>query len=669
MSHHISSEVEIQALSSQRTSHTYGITRRSVVLGALTAAGLCLWTNYTEFVLHSAALVMSNLPMSAFIPFVFWMAINVGLRWFFPDKALSGTELLVILCMGWIVGTVPAIGWTGYWIGIMTAPAYYATPENGWNESFVGDLPGWLFPPAEAVPQLYMGLLADETVPWSAWLSPLIWWLSVAGVMIWMGMCMTVIFRKQWIEHEKLSFPLVTLPQALVEGFNTPGRSIPALFKNGWFWAGFALPGLIAAWNITTYFNEGMERIWLFGPYGMKAFTFANFFPPYGFRILPSLIAFTYFCSMDILLSFWLFGLLATLKIGFMNIFGFSVGLQGQQAASSAIINLESHGALIALAIWSLWIARPHLREVWRRAFARDRTKDPPDGLFSYRTAVLGVIGGFTYLVAWLTVSGQGLLFALCTSMLMSAAYFAVTKFLAASGFAYLFPPDVGGSGLVKTAFGTMNMTNEQLIGLRLHNSGAFVGGSRLLAIPMMPHYVKMMAGVAEKKWMFPSLWIAFAMGVGASFAYALNLFYTVGGDNLGTYTLVTGNTNVYYSLYADINAANRSQPDLQKMLVWLFGMGEVFMLALLRARLTWWPLHPVGLAFQNTQGVRVYQFSAFLAWLIKLLVLRIGGVSLYHKTKPFFLGLLIGYTTGIGISALVDAVWFPGDGHWVHGW
>ncbi|HCQ03959.1 MAG TPA: hypothetical protein DIT99_26160, partial [Candidatus Latescibacteria bacterium] len=128
------------------------------------------------------------------------MAINVGLRWFFPDKALSGTELLVILCMGWIVGTVPAIGWTGYWIGIMTAPAYYATPENGWNESFVGDLPGWLFPPAEAVPQLYMGLLAGETVPWSAWLSPLIWWLSVAGVMIWMGMCMTVIFRKQWIE-------------------------------------------------------------------------------------------------------------------------------------------------------------------------------------------------------------------------------------------------------------------------------------------------------------------------------------------------------------------------------------------------------------------------------------------------------------------------------------
>ncbi|HCQ03957.1 MAG TPA: hypothetical protein DIT99_26150 [Candidatus Latescibacteria bacterium] len=76
-----------------------------------------------------------------------------------------------------------------------------------------------------------------------------------------------------------------------------------------------------------------------------------------------------------------------------------------------------------------------------------------------------------------------------------------------------------------------------------------------------------------------------------------------------------------------------------------------------------------MGLAFQNTQGVRVYQFSAFLAWLIKLLVLRIGGVSLYHKTKPFFLGLLIGYTTGIGISALVDAVWFPGDGHWVHGW
>ena len=41
--------------------------------------------------------------------------------------------------------------------------------------------------------------------------------------------------------------------------------------------------------------------------------------------------------------------------------------------------------------------------------------------------------------------------------------------------------------------------------------------------------------------------------------------------------------------------------------------------------------------------------------------------------TRPalfnLFLGLLVGYVAMIGISSVVDAVWFPGEGHWVHGW
>ncbi|MCH2662769.1 hypothetical protein MK139_00385, partial [bacterium] len=73
------------------------ITLRSVILGAFTAAALCVWTNYTEFVMHSAALVMSNLPMSALIPFVFWLFQNVGFRKLAPKQDLTGTELIVIL--------------------------------------------------------------------------------------------------------------------------------------------------------------------------------------------------------------------------------------------------------------------------------------------------------------------------------------------------------------------------------------------------------------------------------------------------------------------------------------------------------------------------------------------------------------------------------------------
>lgn len=660
---------EDESLADAATVPHRGITLRSVILGAGTAAGLCVWTNYTEFVMHSAALVMSNLPMSAFIPFVFWLFVNMFLRAWWPRAALSGTELLVILCMGWMVGNVPAIGWTGYWSGIMTAPEYYASPENGWRVSFFSVLPKWLFPDPAVVPWFYNGLPPQTPLPWSGWVAPLFWWGSVSLAIVGLGICTTVIFRRQWIEHEKLTFPLAMIPMDLTDGFNEPGRRLPALFRNPLFWIGFGIPGIVIGWNIIGYFNLGMPRITFFDGYWAKQVTFAKQFPPYSFRILPSLIAFTYFCNLDILLSFWLFGLLAMVKIGVMNRLGVTIGLPGQPAKPPEILGLESHGALIALAIWSFWVGRKHLAQVFRLALSSNRSEDGGGGVMTYRKALVGWLVCWLFIVGWLTAAGQGLFFAIVSSLFMFAAYFCTTKFLAASGFAYLFPPDVNAGGFLKTMFGTARMTNEQLVGIQLHNSGAFVGGGRIMGMPMMPHYLKMMEKIRDKRWLVPSLWIAFIAGVLASFTYTLDLCYTEAGLNLRTYTLTSGNTSTFNALKSSIDGANRTIPDTQKLIVWLFGAAEVLLLSSLRTWLPWWPIHPVGLAFQNSTGVRVFGFSAFLAWVIKLSIMRFGGMGLFNKFRPLFLGILIGYAAMIGISAFVDAMWFPGQGHWVHGW
>jgi len=643
------------------------ITGRSIILGAITAAALCVWTNYTEFVMHSAALVMSNFPMSALIPFVFWLFVNVGLKWFAPRYALTGTELIVILGMGWMVGTVPAIGWTGYWTGIMTAPVYYATPENGWEDAFFDVLPPHLFPDPAVVPWFYNGLPPGVGFPWGGWLSPMFWWGSVAVALVGMGVCTTVIFQKQWTDNERLTFPLATIPMSLTDGFDLPGRRLPEWFRSPLFWAGFAIPAVVIGWNIIGYFNETMPRITLFAGYWAKQVVFFKQFPPYSFRILPSLIAFTYFCNLDILLSFWLFGLIAILKIGILNRLGVTIGVAGQPAKAPAILGLESHGAVVALAVWSIWVSRGHLKQVWQSVMTGDDGADQP--LMPYRWAVAGFVMSIGFIVGWLTAAGQGLMLATISTFMMFLAYFCATKFLAASGFAYLYPPDINGGGFVKTLFGTQEMSRSQLTGIQLHNSGAFVGGGRIMGMMMMPHYFRMLADRPGRQWIVPSLWIAFLAGVGASFAYVLDLCYTEAGLNLRTYTLTGGNTATFNSLTTTIAGTNRTVFDLQKMALWLFGAGEVLLLSAMRSWIAWWPLHPVGLAFQHSLGVRVFGFSAFLSWLIKLIVLRLGGIGLYRRTQPLFLGLLIGYAAMVGISSLVDAIWFPGEGHWVHGW
>ena len=101
------------------------------------------------------------------------------------------------------------------------------------------------------------------------------------------------------------------------------------------------------------------------------------------------------------------------------------------------------------------------------------------------------------------------------------------------------------------------------------------------------------------------------------------------------------------------------------KLLVWMFGGAEAALLTLLGARFAGWPIHPVGLAFST----HTYGFSVFLVWLCKMLTLRFGGVGLYRRSLPFWYGIVVGYLVGVGASSVIDAIWFPGGGHWVHGW
>ena len=63
------------------------------------------------------------------------------------------------------------------------------------------------------------------------------------------------------------------------------------------------------------------------------------------------------------------------------------------------------------------------------------------------------------------------------------------------------------------------------------------------------------------------------------------------------------------------------------------------------------------------------YGFGLILVWIIKLIILRFGGVSLYRRSLSFWHGFIVGYMYGIGVDSVVDAIWFPDAGHFVHGW
>lgn len=642
------------------------MTRRAILLGALTGALLNIYSDYTGMILGSASLVKAQLPMSMMLPFVAWLVLNTALRLLAPRFALSASELAAIYTMSWIVGTIPASGWTTYWGGIVSAPLYHASPENFWEEHLFDILPWWALPTrSEAViTAYYEGLPAGATIPWMGWLPSLFWWTSVSLALVLIGLSLSLIFQRQWEDSERLTFPLAVFPADLTEGFDD---GLPPIFTNRLFWFGFLAVFGVFAWNIGTYFVTEIPQITIYHDVNHKELTLARNFPPVYYRILPPVIGFTYLCNTDLLLSFWLFRLVAILKQGIMTRVGFTVGYAGQQAEPAEIMTLESHGALVFLAVWSVWTARGHLGKVLRAARSGDAADN--DGLIPYRTILAMLAGSVLFTVCWFHALGLTVPIAILHVLVICVAYFTVMKFTALTGFSYLFPIAAKGGAIVQTAVGTANLTHRDYVGLGLINSSAFFGNSRIPAWPAIPHHLKLFGARTTPTRSVGTVPLAFVTGLLASCIFIIYLGYTHAGQNLGLTGFQGGNVRTYDRMVSAMLTGDKTVFDPAKMAVWLVGFAGAWGLAFLGNRVSWWPIHPLGLAFQTSNGSRYYAFSMMTTWAAKLIILRTGGIGLYNRARPFFFGLVIGYVCGLGTSSVVDFIWFPDDGHNVHNW
>ena len=624
-----------------------------------------------EFRQRSAHMALSNLPMAALLPIALLLLANAVARALAPNLALSAVELLTIFGMAWVGGAIPGIGWIGAWAGNVACPSYYASPENRWQELIFEHLPWWLLPRPEghAIEWFYNGLPPGEEIPWGTWIAPLFWAVTGATSLLLIGIGLTVIFQRQWSSHERLTFPLAQVPLDLTAEFDG-GVGPPTFLKNRLFWAGFGVVVLVLLWNLAGYFFPGHAHIGVFDPYWnaykRRCIRISRFVRPFSIRLLPSLIGFTYLCNLDLLFSLWFFHLLALVQLYVMNRTGFTLGLSRQPARPNELIGLQSHGAMTFVVLWSIWLARRHLMSILKAAW-RGGPRGPDD-IISARAAVVMVVLSAVFALGWLRQLGFSLPLAGFWLVLIWTAYLTIMKFLAATGFCYMYPNL--GTGILTTFVGTSKMSGGSIAALHMANNETVFGAWRYPVLPMLPNFAHMM-----RRWSVrgPSvIWIvllAFGVGVLSSFVYTISLCYHEGGLSFRTWVLGGGSTRYYRAMANTINASSPTIADPQKMGVWAFGAGLAALLSVLRARLPWWPLHPVGLVFQYTIGVNIYVTSIFLTWLIKLIVLRVGGMRGYRRSVPFFHGLIVGYAVSLALSFTVDMIWFPGQGHYVHGW
>ena len=635
------------------------VTSRTVVLGLLTILGMVLYISY-----FGRGLIRSYLPVAVMLPFVAWVGVNTVLKLTVPRFALSRIELLTIFSMTWVVGNLPTIGWAGFWVTDLTAPAHWGSPENRVGDLVVPFLPQWLFPETSprVIGRLYTGLEPGESIPWGAWVRPLYWWLTGCLAMVMAGFFASVLFFKQWAEKERLVFPMAAFPLELLR--ESEGKRLPVVFTDRVFWAGFAIVAGIICWNIAGYFVLSMPRITLFDQIKTKAVHLGYHFPDYYLRVRPMLMGLAYLCPLDILFSFWVVQFVNIFKEGMINRTGFTVGLEGQAATAKEITMLEAHGALVFLVVWSVWVAREHLRETFRRAFSGSGSAD--DGApVSYRTAWLGLLLSAVFVGGWLLSAGMSFPATVAQMLLMFVCFFGITKYAAITGFVFLSSGEWGkGAGIMKALAGTASFSPRTQTAMWLFSDGQSLLGLpiRTTSIVSIPHFFRMLGEHLRRH---PLIWgavpLAFVTGYFASSGVQLYRCYTEGALNG---LVARWDWKVLLWRVPEIEGTRLTFFDSQKLGVWLLGGAGAGLLTYLRARFAWWPFHPAALAFPT-----LYGFSIFLVWLPKFFVLRFGGVLLYRRSLPFWYGVIVGYLFGIGVSGVVDAIWFPGQGHYVHEW
>ena len=153
----------------------------------------------------------------------------------------SRTEWLAIFTMGFVSSLGPTYGVSGYLVGVIVSPYYFATPENRWSEFLHPYLPEFIFPQNRKgeMSWFYNGLPPDAAVPWESWAGPLFWWFTFIGAVAFACFCASIIIHRQWSEYEKLVYPAME-PIVEIASFGGSGkRLLPELMQGRMFWSGF----------------------------------------------------------------------------------------------------------------------------------------------------------------------------------------------------------------------------------------------------------------------------------------------------------------------------------------------------------------------------------------------------------------------------------------------
>ena len=413
-------------------------------------------------------------------------------------------------------------------------------------------------------------------------------------------------------------------------------------------WVGFAIPAILQTLTGLHHYFPIIPSATLYGV-SIPLFRDSVHIP---LNLSFQMLGFSYFISREIAFGLCFFYLLNTLEQGILNVLGvqqFDPLLGNYSAYTGPIVVHQGFGAIIMLVLFGLWTARSHLRQVFRKAFTGAVEVNDKDEILSYRAAVLLLLGSLTFVGIWLWQSGLPGWITPIYLLFAFVLFLGITRVVAEGGLAYLFAPMIA-SDFVTAGFGTRALGASGIMAFAF----TYIWASDILTFVMASsaNALKLAAETIKKgvRLIFWTMLLAIVVSLCSSVWAVIELSYRYGGANADVFFL--GSARLPFDIAA-ARLGSIEGPHWQNWGYTAIGATIMGLLMLARQRFSWWPIHPLGFPTSAVFGTMF--FSVFLVWLFKSVVIKYGGPLLYLRSRPFFVGLILGQFVTVGVWYGID--------------
>jgi len=643
----------------------------SIFLGAFGIAWLqFLPSNLFSYYNWGSILCVMNLTSAPFIVLIFTAIFS----------KVSGKKISLVTLTYLYV-----IAYTSSWYVSTYCPFEFSDITSSrhmnedWSTSYVAP---FMAPPSSITRQLVTGY---ASVPWGDWLPAIMYHWILFIILGFFFIAVATLFRRLWVEVERVPFPHALLAYELVR--RIPEEEKPLMVRLGKpFLVGIVL-GLI--FQIPIFMTSIFP--WFPDIYSWKTLCSSGQWyvtsasPLYvipglsAFQEHPLAVAMAYLAPLSISFNAWFWHLIYMILMQIAFAFGYYTGITdvpgccrswggvtglGNEPYKFAAISYG--GGLLGLAVIGLVLNRRYFSQTIKAAFSSQpgaHFENEKNEAMTYRNTYFMLIACFVMLVAIFIIDGMGIATALIVTIsyflywLANARIFGLAGMQARGGnhgntlvrlLLYPQAPDPPTRDYVLSAYFTRRgMDSPDAIqggsifsGFASYKMANLTGTSNKSVLKIMLTTTAIVPGIV----LITYIWLCYA--------YGGSLLPGNGGEVQTRQFFNWSNPTSYNTV-----------PAVEPLAPYVIaGFFIVVALDFLHARFVWFPFEPVGF-IMGTSFVSVlwgYWGSFLIAWVLKVLTLRIGGSKIYENLGvPIAGGFVTGYMIAVIFGGTIGELRF----------